>query len=144
GFDGVEIHAASGYLTQQFLSTNANVRQDVYGGNVEGRAKFLLDSVAAMQATTGKDYVAVKIGPAWTFHDVFDDDPVATYTYVTTALSDLRISYLQVGNFQQQLDCYPLVRPLFDGPLMGVKGFSRTAAASAIDAGLLQLVAWGQ
>ena len=144
GFDGVEIHAASGYLPMQFLSTNTNLRTDQWGGSIEKRAAFLLACLDAMIAATNPGFIAVKIGPGWTFHDVFDDDPVATYSYVAQALAARRIAYLQVGNFQKQLDVYPLVRPLFTGPLMGVKGFSRTEAAREIATGRLQLVAWGQ
>lgn len=99
GFDGVEVHAASGYLPMQFLSTNSNVRTDEWGGSVEKRAAFLLAVVDAMIAATDPGFVAVKIGPGWTFHDVFDDDPVATYTHVVKELSKRGIAYLQIGNY---------------------------------------------
>jgi N-ethylmaleimide reductase len=144
GFDGVEIHAASGYLPMQFLSTNTNVRTDAYGGSVEKRARFLLECVEAMQRATSPGFVAVKIGPGWTFHDVFDTDPIATYGHVAAALSELKIAYLQVGNYGQTWDVYGTLRPLFKGPMIGVAGFTRAKAAAAIARGRLDMVAFGQ
>lgn len=144
GFDGVEIHAASGYFPMQFLSTNSNVRTDEFGGSVENRARFLLACVDAMIARTDAGFVAVKISPGWNFHNVFDDDPVATYTHVTRELSKRGIAYLQVGNYGMDWDVHGTLRPLFDGPYMGVAGFTRRSAADAIAAGRMDLVAFGQ
>ena len=144
GFDGVEIHAASGYLPMQFLTPNTNQRRDAYGGDVEGRARFLLECVEAMQAATNPGFVAVKVSPGWTFHDVFDDDPIATYSYLTQALSQRRIAYLQVGNYGMDWDVYGTLRPLFDGPMIGAAGFARQSAAAALQSGRLDLIACGQ
>ena len=144
GFDGVEIHAASGYLPMQFLSTNTNIRTDEFGGSVENRARFLLSCVDAMIAKTSPGFVAVKIGPGWTFHDVFDDDPVATYTYVARELSKRGIAYLQVGNYGMDWDVHGTLRKLFEGPYVGVAGFTRRAAAEAIADGRMDMVAFGQ
>jgi N-ethylmaleimide reductase len=144
GFDGVEVHAASGYLPMQFLSTNANVRTDDWGGSVEKRAAFLLACVDAMIAATDPGFVAVKIGPGWTFHDVFDDDPVATYTYVVRELSKRGIAYLQIGNYGMEWDVYGTLRPLFDGPAMFVAGFTRQTAAATIASGAADMIGFGQ
>lgn len=144
GFDGVEIHAASGYLPMQFLSTNTNQRDDAYGGSIANRARFLLECVEAMQAATTPGFVAVKIGPGWTFHDVFDDDPIATYSHVAAELAKRGIAYLQVGNYHQPWDVHGTLRPLFDGPMIGVAGFTRASAAEAIASGRLDMVAFGQ
>lgn len=144
GFDGVEIHAASGYLPMQFLSTNTNLRDDDYGGSVEGRARFLLDCVDAMSAVAGTGFVAVKLSPGWTFHNVFDEDPVATYSHVVRELSRRRIAYLQLGDYAVGWDVYGTLRPLFDGPAMFVAGFTRASAARAVAGGQADMVAFGQ
>lgn len=144
GFDGVEIHAASGYLPMQFLSTNTNLRDDDFGGSIERRANFLLSCVDAMIDACGSSFVAVKVSPAWTFHNVFDDDPVGTYSYVAKELSKRSIAYLQVGNFGIDWDVFGTLRPLFDGPMMPVVGFTRPRAAETVASGLGDLIGFGQ
>lgn len=144
GFDGVEIHGASGYLPMQFMSTNTNVRTDVYGGSVENRARFLLECVDAMIDATDNGFVAVKVGPGWEFHNVFDVDPVATYSHVVSELSKRRIAFLEVGDYGQKWDVHGTLRPLFDGPYMGVAGFTRSTAARAVSSGQIDMAAFGQ
>ncbi len=144
GFDGVEIHAASGYLPMQFLSTNSNVRDDEWGGSVEKRAAFLLACVDAMTAATSPGFVAVKISPGWSFHNVFDDDPIATYSYVTRELSRRAIAFLEIGDYNVGWDVYGTLRPLFDGPAMFVAGFTQPTAAAAVHEGKADMVALGQ
>ncbi len=144
GFDGVEVHAASGYLPMQFLSTNTNLRTDDFGGSVEGRAKFLLLCVDAMSDVAGPGYVAVKVSPGWSFHNVYDDDPVATYSYVVRELSARRIAYLQLGDYGMDWDVYGTLRPLFDGPVMFVAGFTRSRAAETVASGKADMIAFGQ
>ena len=144
GFDGVEVHAASGYLPMQFLSTNTNLRTDDFGGSIEKRANFLLSCVDAMSEVKGPGYVAVKISPGWTFHNVFDDDPIATYTHVVRQLSKRNIAYLQIGNYGMDWDVYGILKPLFEGPAMFVAGFTRLSGATAIAEGKADMIAYGQ
>ena len=144
GFDGVEIHAASGYLPMQFLSTNTNLRTDEFGGSIERRAEFLLMCVDAMSEVGGPGRVAVKVSPDWTFHNVFDDDAVGTYAHVARQLSKRGIAYLQVGNFGIPWDVFGTLRPLFDGPMMSVVGFTRAKAAQAVASGASDVIAFGQ
>jgi N-ethylmaleimide reductase len=144
GFDGVEIHAASGYLPMQFLSTNTNRRTDEYGGPIENRARFLLECVEAMAAVQGPKFIAVKVSPGFTFNDVFDVDARATYSYVTRRLSALGIAYLQIANCGIDWDVYGMLRPLFDGPLMAAVGLTRATGAQLIGDGRVDLIAYGQ
>lgn len=144
GFDGVEIHAASGYLPMQFLSTNTNLRDDAWGGSVEKRCAFLLACVDAMAAATRPDFVAVKLSPGWTFHNVFDEDPVSTYSYAVSELSRRSIAYLQLGDYAVGWDVYGTLRPLFDGPAMLVAGFTQPTAAAAVHEGRASLIGMGQ
>lgn len=144
GFDGVEIHAANGYLPIQFLSTNTNLRDDEFGGSVERRANFLLACVDAMATVRGPDYVAVKISPGSTAQGVFDADPRATYTHLVPELSKRRIAYLQVQSGRLDWDVYAVLRPLFAGPLIAVRALTRITAAQMLADGTADLAAWGQ
>lgn len=144
GFDGVEIHAGSGYLPMQFLTTNTNQRGDEWGGGVEKRCAFLLACVDAMIHATSPSFVAVKFSPGWTFHDVFDDDPVATYSYAISELSRRGIAYLQLGDYGVGWDVYGSLRHLFEGPAIFNAGFTRSSAAAAIDGGHADMIGFGQ
>ncbi|MDB5713606.1 MAG: nemA3 [Sphingomonadales bacterium] len=144
GFDGVEIHSASGYLPMQFLSTNTNTRTDQWGGSIEKRAAFLLACVDAMVAATSPGFVAVKLSPGWSFHNVFDDHPVDTYSYVVKELSKRSIAYLELGDYDVGWDVYGTLRPLFEGPVMFVAGFTQQTAAAAVHQGHADMIAFGQ
>jgi N-ethylmaleimide reductase len=144
GFDGVEIHSASGYLPMQFLSTNTNLRTDEWGGTVEKRCAFLLACVDAMIAATRPGFVAVKFSPGWSFHNVFDDDPVATYSHAVKELSKRGIAFLELGDYDVGWDVYGTLRPLFDGPVAFVAGFTQTTAAAAVHEGRADMIAMGQ
>jgi len=144
GLDGVEIHAASGYLPMQFLSTNTNLRTDEWGGSVEKRANFLLACVDAMIAATSPGFVAAKFSPGWQFHNVFDDDPIATYTHATRELSKRDLAYLQLGNYGMEWDVYGTLRPLFDGPVGFTAGFTRSTGAKAIAQDGADFICFGQ
>ena len=82
GFDGVELHAATGYLPNQFQVTGSNRRTDAYGGSLEKRTRFTLEVIEALCGVRGADRVGIKIAPGFTVNDTFDDDPAETYTYL--------------------------------------------------------------
>ena len=79
GFDGVELHAANGYLPQQFLAESANQRNDKYGGSIANRARFTLETMRAIIDAIGGDKVGIKISPLHPYAGIAFDDPVATY-----------------------------------------------------------------
>ena len=95
GFDGVELHSASGYLPMQFLSTGTNKRTDAYGGSVTNRIRFVVEALEAMIAAAGSSQrVGIKISPAMPFNDCTDDDPIETYTTLVKAISPMNLAYL--------------------------------------------------
>jgi N-ethylmaleimide reductase len=96
GFDGVEIHAANGYLIDQFLRDGTNRRTDIYGGAVENRARILLEVVESVSEVWGAARVGVRISPTSAFNDMFDSDPAATFAHVAERLGRLGIAYLHV------------------------------------------------
>src|SRR6185369_1107679 len=132
GFDGVELHAASGYLPEQFLSSGSNRRLDQYGGSVANRARFVLDLLAAMVAEAGGDRVGIKISPEMGFNDITDANPQETYTYLVDQLRDLNLAYLHVALFGAKVDYHGLLRSRFNGAYLIGSGLDQTGAEAVL------------
>ena len=130
GFDGVELHAASGYLPDQFQCSETNRRSDGYGGSVEGRLRFTLEVLEAMVGVVGRDRVGIKLSPDMRFNDCIDDDPKTTYTALVRELDRFGLAYLHAGQFTRAFDVHGTLRPLFDGPYLAGCGL-RTAGDGA-------------
>ncbi|HAT3992699.1 alkene reductase [Elizabethkingia anophelis] len=100
GFDGVELHAANGYLLEQFLNPNSNIRNDKYGGSIENRSRFVLEVTEAVGHAIGFDKIGVRISPYSTFNTMalYKEIP-ETYIHVVTELAKLDITYLHVIDY---------------------------------------------
>lgn len=96
GFDGVELHCASGYLPAQFLSTGSNQRTDAYGGSVENRIRFVVETLQAMIEVAGAGRVGIRICPGNPFNDLHDDDPAETFAALLEAITPLQLAYLHL------------------------------------------------
>lgn len=96
GLDGVEIHAANGYLLHQFLAENTNLRNDNWGGSNEGRIRLTVDVVRAVAAAIGPHRVGLRISPGNRFGDVIDHDPHTTYTSLVQELAQEELAYLHL------------------------------------------------
>jgi N-ethylmaleimide reductase len=144
GFDGVELHAASGYLPMQFLSTGANHRTDAYGGSLEKRLRFVLETLDAMARAAGSaSRVGIKISPAMPFNDIRDDDPAETYTALVRAISPMGLAYLHVLQSAMP-DTFKMLRPLFAGPFLAGGGFTRETGDAALAAGQADFIVYGK
>jgi len=143
GFDGVELHTASGYLPEQFLSSGSNQRQDQYGGSVENRARFVLEVLAAMVAEAGGDRVGIKISPEMGFNDITDANPQETYTYLVDQLRDLNLAYLHVALFGAKVDYHALLRPRFNGAYLIGGGLDQTGAEAVLSDGRADATVFG-
>jgi N-ethylmaleimide reductase len=144
GFDGVELHAASGYLPMQFLSTGTNKRTDGYGGAVTNRIRFVMETLDAMIAAAGSaDRVAMKIAPGMPFNDLQDDDPVGTYTTLVTAVAPLRLAYLHVLHTPIP-GILSILRPLYRGTLAAGGAFDRESGNAALAAGTADFIVFGK
>jgi N-ethylmaleimide reductase len=95
GLDGVELHAANGYLLHQFLADGVNRRTDGYGGSAQGRARFVVEVAAAVSAAIGADRTGIRISPQNPFNDITEDD-LSVYEALTTQLAELGLAYLHV------------------------------------------------
>ncbi|RSZ60057.1 alkene reductase [Massilia atriviolacea] len=134
GFDGVELHAASGYLPEQFLSSSTNQRTDQYGGSLENRARFILDVLAAMVSEAGGARVGIKIAPEMGFNDISDATPQETYVHLVRELAPLKLAYLHVALFKTSFDYHAALRPLFGGAYLQGGGLVKDSADAAIGA----------
>jgi N-ethylmaleimide reductase len=96
GFDGVEIHAANGYLIDQFLKTGSNHRDDDYGGSIKNRARLLLEVVRAVAGTVGPGRTGIRLSPVTPANDAFDADPQPLFEYVMQQLAPLNLAYIHI------------------------------------------------
>ncbi|CAM5259532.1 Alkene reductase OS=Streptomyces alboniger OX=132473 GN=CP975_07900 PE=4 SV=1 [Streptomyces alboniger] len=156
GFDGVELHAANGYLIDQFLQDNANQRTDRYGGSIENRARLLFEALDAMIDAVGADRVGVRLSPSSTFQDMADSDPGALFTYVLDELDQRGIAYLHlvepgiIGDdsegAQRPADSIDStwVRKHYPGRVIATGGYDRERALRAVESGAADAVAFGR
>lgn len=147
GFDGVEIHAANGYLIDQFLRDGCNQRSDEYGGTFEGRSRLLMQVLDATSATIGASRVGVRLSPLNSYNGMKDSDPIALVTYLAKALSPRKLAYLHMmrSDFLQQQtgDVMTPARAHYDGVLIGNMGYTADEAEKSIADGALDAVAFG-
>ncbi|SNT39788.1 alkene reductase [Rhodococcoides kyotonense] len=94
GFDGVELHAANGYLLHQFLGDVTNTRSDRYGGSASHRSRFVLETTAAVAEAIGGDRVGVRLSPGFPLNDMHENEPVEVYTHLVQGLTDVGVAYL--------------------------------------------------
>ncbi len=151
GFDGVEVHAANGYLLDQFLQSRTNQRDDAYGGSIENRFRLLREVLEAVTAEMPANRVAVRLSPNGVFNDMGSPDYRETVTYATKQLDAFGLAYLHVMDglgfgFHELGEAVTLdeLRPLFRGPLMGNCGYDATAADAAVARGAADLIAIGR
>jgi N-ethylmaleimide reductase len=156
GFDGVEIHAANGYLLDQFIESSTNRRTDQYGGSIENRARLLLEVVDAVTETWGSDRVGVRLSPMGKANDISDDDPRATFGYVARTLSARRLAYLHIVNplmgaaldgtepDQRPIQMLKTMRDEYPGTLVVAGGFDQDTAEAWVAEGRADVIAFGR
>ncbi len=147
GLDGVELHAANGYLLQQFLADGTNQRTDGYGGSPESRARLVIEVAQAVAAEVGGDRVGIRISPAGTFNDISETEVEQTYAALIDGLNPLGLLYLHIvegpdTSFHEQL------AKQFTGPVIFNTGFTGPSdldtAQAAVDAGHADLFSVGR
>jgi N-ethylmaleimide reductase len=151
GFDGVEIHAANGYLIDQFLRDSTNHRTDIYGGSLENRTRLLMEVTAAVASVWPADRVGVRLSPISPANDISDSDPATLFSYVVEQLSKFNLLYLHViegatGGPRSVEDGFDLqlLRKLFNGVYIGNNGYDREMAIAAREHNLVDMVAFGR
>lgn len=143
GFDGVELHAANGYLIDQFLRDGSNQRTDRYGGSVENRARFLLEVVDAVSGVYGTDRVGVRLSPLFSMLGMHDSAPDTTFHHTAAALSEFNLAYLHVVEQRSGAFDWRGLRSAFRGSYMANGGYDRDSAEAAIRSAQADLVSFG-
>lgn len=152
-FDGVEIHAANGYLIDQFLQDSTNHRKDRYGGSIANRARFLLEVTDAVCEVWGSGRVGVRLSPSGLFGDMYDTQPIASFSYAIQALNQRPLAYLHlVEPFMLAVDDYPnylkqvspFFRKLYTGTLITSGGYDFQSGNQIVANGQADLVAYGK
>ncbi len=141
GFDGVELHCASGYLPNQFLNPDSNRRDDEYGGPPANRIRFALDVLRAMADAIGAGRVGFRISPGNPYNDMADDDPQATFIPLLTEADKLGLAYVHLVDVS---DSIGWVRDHWSGNLIANNGLKPDSAAALLDAGRAQAVSFGR
>lgn len=155
GFDGVEIHAANGYLLEQFMRSNSNQRTDQYGGSIENRIRLTLEVVDAVTREIGADKTGIRISPTTPANDVSDPDPKAVYTALVEALAKRDLAFLHVieGATGGPRDVLPFdwkaLKSAYrdaggKGAWIANNGYDRASAIEAVESGYADLVAFGR
>jgi N-ethylmaleimide reductase len=151
GFDGVELHAANGYLIEQFLNANVNTRTDGYGGSTAGRNRFALEVARATVAAIGAERVGIRLSPYGVFNGTGAfADVDAQYLALVQQLSTLGLMYLHVldhsamGAPAVPAELKAALRAAFDGPFILAGGFDAASAEQALVDGQADLIAFGR
>ncbi|MBH5328225.1 alkene reductase [Eikenella sp. S3360] len=152
GFDGVELHAANGYLPQQFLSDSVNLRSDEYGGSVANKARFTLEVMDALIAAVGGEKVGIKISPLHPYAGIAFDDPTETYTYLINELNKRNFAFVEL---MKRSPMFPLLPhypaddeierfgKLVKQTLMAGTAYTRDSGEAELEKGIAELIAYG-
>jgi len=152
GFDGVEVHAANGYLIDQFLRDATNKREDRYGGSYLNRSRFLCEVLEAVIKVWGNDRVGVRLSPTNSFNSISDTNPEALFTYIVEKLNPLHLAYLHIleGSIHSADEVVAShsfnasrLRDVYTGIYMANNGYSKESANKAIAKGRADIVSFG-
>lgn len=151
GFDGVEIHAANGYLIDQFLQSCSNKRTDQYGGSFENRTRLLLEVIEALKTVYPANRIGFRISPNGAFGDMGGAENIELFTYVGQATSGLGLAYCHMMDglgFGYHNKCRPMtvadLRKVFSGPIISNIGLTEDMAEGMLRSGVCDLTAFGR
>ncbi|KML19746.1 MULTISPECIES: alkene reductase [Burkholderia] len=156
GFDGIEIHAANGYIFEQFISASCNTRTDEYGGSTLNRLRFVLDAVDAMSEAIGSSRVGIRLAPYGRLHDMHSfDDEENTWLTLAEKLSDRELAYVHLSDQESLCNIDPTVaaipkdfirkfRNAYKGTLVMTGSLTQETAEELVNSGVADLVGFGR
>jgi N-ethylmaleimide reductase len=148
GFDGVELHAANGYLLEQFLSPFSNLRTDDYGGSIEHRSRFVIETAVAVSAAIGAERVGIRLSPFSTYNDMpVYDEIEATYLYLAQKLNETGMAYIHLLENGDKMIPHSLKKAIgkwFTQTIILAGNYDKERATEDIKSGLGNLIAFGR
>jgi N-ethylmaleimide reductase len=153
GFDGVALHAANGYLPNQFLADSANKRTDDYGGTIPNKARFVLEVMQELIIAVGSDKVGIKISPLQVYGDIIVDDADATYTYLIEKLNEMDFAYVEIMRHSPNFTSPENLAPDNEIEFFGRKirqtviangGYDKNSAEAELEKGIANLISFGK
>ena len=144
GFDGVEIHGANGYLIEQFLLANSNVRTDDYGGSLENRARFALEVTDAVLEVWPADRVGYHMSPKADVSGAGDEDLLATFSYLARELGKRDLAFIFCRENREEPYLTPHLKTAFGGVTIANQGGTQAEAEQLIEDGKADAFGWGQ
>ncbi|MEO6883344.1 MAG: alkene reductase [Bacteroidia bacterium] len=150
-FDGVELHGANGYLLEQFLSPQSNMRKDIYGGTIENRCRFVIEVVAAVAEAIGEGRTGIRLSPFGVTNDMKPYPEIdATYKYLAEQLNKLGIAYIHLVDHSAMgaptvpMEIKKAVREIFKNTIIQSGNYDKERAEADIESGLADLIAFGR
>jgi N-ethylmaleimide reductase len=151
GFDGVELHAAFGYLPNQFLAESSNQRTDEYGGNIENRNRFVVEVMEEMVSAIGEGKVAIRLSPTSTYNNIIHHQPIEQFTALISSLHALPLSYLHIMKVPFDIDQFPqypqniieFIDTISEHSIIANCGYTRETGEEELDKGHAQMISYG-
>lgn len=152
GFDGVELHAANGYLPNQFLADNTNLRTDEYGGSIENKSRFILEVMETLIEAIGGERVGIKLSPFQSYGGIVLNDPIASFTYLIEQLNKMDFAFIELMKRSPMFPLNPdyptgdeveIFAPLTTHTVIANCGYDKDSAEAVLQKGLAQLVSFG-
>lgn len=151
GFDGVELHGANGYLIDQFINTASNKRSDAYGGSIESRSRFAIETAKKVAEAIGPDKVGIRLSPYGVFNDMEIFEGLEdTFEYLATELGKIRLTYIHIVDHSSmgaptvEASVKTKIQNAFGGPIILSGGYDRKRAEADLEAGKGDLIAIGK
>ncbi len=151
GFDGVELHAANGYLPHEFIADGSNQRTDEYGGSIENRNRFVLEVMQALVDTLGSDKVGIRLSPTNPFNGIFHSDPVAQFTPLLEALNKMPLAYVHFVDVPFSADQFPhypkniveTFGTLIEHTFIANGGYTLETGEAELEKGIADIISYG-
>jgi N-ethylmaleimide reductase len=151
GFDGIEVHAANGYLLEQFMKDKTNKRSDEYGGSIENRVRIVLEVMEAVAKIWPADRIGIRLSPVSPANDIDDTDPMATYTYLIEQLNRFKLAYIHCiegatmgPRTIPEGFSFAKLRALFNGCYIANNGYDLELALKARRENLADFICFGR